>query len=267
MSSTSCSMFEAPRKIPEQYEAIVDLEEIDVELRTPEEVRARVLILSSILRRLALENIPSDSEGDSLADAFDEREWLRDQELAGQLTAGESAFLDSRPGSIVPEVTREVSWQGEALIALAWAITISDMPPIDETSDPRTILDLVPRPWDTIKAWVSDPGFVSESDAVRQRELAEIWHWRATTELLRRAAAPAARRDYEAAIAEVAAEARTAGYLPALQDVDFPVRGRSIKEVSDTEVDELVALTGQRLRALNWLCGFGRSWDDIPLDV
>ena len=245
----------------------MDLEDIDVELRTPEEVRARILILSSLLRRLALENIPPDGEGDSLADAFDEREWLRDQDLAGQLTAGEAAFLDSRPGSIAPDVTTEVSWQGEALIALAWAIKISAMPPIDETADPRTIMDLVPRPWDTTKAWTSDPAFVSESDAVRQRELAEIWHWRATTELLRREADPADRRDYEAAIAEVAAEAGTAGYVPALQDGDFPVRGRSITNISDTEVDELVALTGQRLRALNWLCGFGRSWDDVPLDV
>ena len=25
--------------------------------------------------------------------------------------------------------------------------------------------------------------------------------------------------------------------------------------------------TGQRLRALNWLCGFGSSWDDVPLDI
>jgi hypothetical protein len=29
----------------------------------------------------------------------------------------------------------------------------------------------------------------------------------------------------------------------------------------------LVAITGQRLHALNWLCGFGSSWDDVPLDI
>ncbi len=243
------------------------MEEIDVELRTPEEVRARILILSCLLRRLALENIPPDGQGDSLADAFDEREWLRDQDLAGQLTAGEAAFLDSRPGSIAPDVTTEVSWQGEALIALAWAIGISAMPRVDQTSDPRTIMNLVPRPWDTTKAWMSDPAFVSESDAVRQRELAEIWHWRAATELLLREASATDRSDYMAAITEVAAEARAAGFVPALRDRDFPVRGRSFNELSDTEVDELVAVTGQRLRALNWLCGFGKSWDDVPLDV
>jgi hypothetical protein len=245
----------------------VDVDEIDVELRAPREVRARVLILSSILRRLALENAPLDVEADSLADAFDEREWLRDQDLAGQLIARETAFLDSPLRSIAPEVTREVSWQGEALAALAWAISASDMPPVDAMSDPRPIIDRVPRPWDAIDAWMGDPTLVSESDAVRQRELAEIWHWRTTTELLRREAMSADRRDYEAAIEEVAVEARMAGFVPLLRNGDFPVRGRTIKEISDTEVDDLVAVTGQRLRALNWLCGFGNTWDDVPLDV
>jgi Domain of unknown function (DUF4272) len=245
----------------------VNVDEIDVELRTPEEVRVRILILSSIMRRLTLENASPDSEGDSLADAFDEREWLRDQHLASQLTVREAAFLDSPLGCVAPEVIMEVSWQGEALVALAWAISASDLPPVDTTSDPQTIMELVPRPWDAVKAWISDPAFVSESDAVWQRELAEIWHWRATTELLRREAPPADRLDYEAAIAEVVAEARTAGFWPALPGVDFPVRGRSIKEIPNTEVDQLVALTGQRLRALNWICGFGKSWDDVPLDV
>jgi hypothetical protein len=75
------------------------------------------------------------------------------------------------------------------------------------------------------------------------------------------------RRDYEAAIADVVAEAGTAGYLPPLLDRDFSVRGRSIKEISDSDVDELIAITAQRLRALNWLCGFGTSWDDVPLDI
>jgi len=260
-------MSEAPDKIPVRSEAPVDSDEIDVELRTPEEVRARVLILVSILRRLALETISLDGEDDSLADAFDEREWLRDQGMASQLTAREAAFLDSPVGSNKAGETMEFSWQGEALVALAWAVGLLDAPPVDATSDSGLIMDLVPRPWDAIKAWVSDPAIVSESDAVRQRELAEIWHWRATTELLRRDAPAADRRDYDAAIEEVAAEARAAGFVPALQGGDFPVRGRTINEISDTEVDELVAVTGQRLRALNWLCGFGKSWDDVPLDV
>ena len=245
----------------------MDVDEIDVELRAPQEVRARILILSSILRRLALETAPLPGEGDPVADAFDEREWLRDQGLTSQLSAPEAAFLDGRPGSASSEAIMELSWQAEALVALAWAVGLLDMPAVDVPPDLGWIVDLVPRPWDAINTWMSDPAIVSESDAAQQRESAEIWHWRATTESVRRQAASADRRDYDAAIAEVVVEASSAGLIPTLLDRDFPVRGRSIKEISDSAIDELIAVTGQRLRALNWLCGYGTTWDDVPLDI
>ena len=267
MSSTFCSTSRTARQVSQRAEVRVDEVEIDVEVRTAEEVRARVVILASILRRLALEDATQDGEGDPHAEAFDEREWLRDQGLTSQLTAREAAFLDSPLGSITLNAILDFSWQGEALAALAWAVGVRDMPPIDAISDLGPIMDLVPGPWDTIKAWMSDSAIVSEPDAVWERERAEIWHWRATTELLRREASPAERSDYEAAIAEVAAEAHAAGIVAALHECDFQLRGRSIREISNTELDELTDITGQRLRALNWLCGFGTSWDVVPLDV
>jgi hypothetical protein len=241
--------------------------EIDVELRAPAEVRVRILVLSAILRRLALENAPSDDAGDSLGDAFDEREWLRDQGLAGELTKREAALLSSPPGTLAPDAIVEASWQGEALSALAWAIGAVEMPPIEAPADPRPILDIVPRPWDTTRDWIRDAALVSELDAVREREVAEIWHWRVTIELLRRDGSAISRQDYESAIREVAAEALATGIVPSLRDGDFEVRNRSVADLSNNEVEEQVAVTGQRLRALNWLCGFGRSWDDVPFDV
>jgi hypothetical protein len=250
-----------------QGEVLVAQDEIDVELRTPVEVRARVLVLAALLRRLALENAPTDDVGDQLGDAFDEREWLRDQGLAGQLTTREEALLSSPPGALAPGVIVEASWQGEALIALAWAIRELDLPPVVTATDPRPIMDVVPRPWDAVHGWLNGGVMVTEAEAARYRELAEIWHWRAMTELLRREASPAEREDYEAAIREVAAEARVEGIVPALRDGDFNVGDRSVRELGDAEVDDLVAITGQRLRALNWLCGFGSSWDDVPFDV
>ena len=251
----------------EQGEVLADQDEIDVELRTPAELRARILILAAVLRRLALEQAPPDEEGESLADAFDERAWLRDQGLERELTPRESALLSSPLGSFAAEAIVEASWQGEALVALAWALGTRDMPPADATSDPRPIIDLVPRPWDTVHGWLTDRAIVSEADAVREREIAEIWHWRATTELLRRQGLADDAQDYEVAIREVAAEALAAGIVPALHDGDFPARGRSVKDLSAINLDELIAVTGQRLRALNWLCGFGDSWDEVPFDV
>src|SRR5829696_925359 len=141
---------------------------MDVDLRTPVEIRARILIVSAIFRRLALENAPLDEEEDPLADAFDEREWLREQGLARQLTARETALLDSPLGSIAPELTIEASWQGEALSALAWAVDAMPMPSGHESAHPRPIMVRVPRPWDAIRAWVSQAAIGSPFAALHE---------------------------------------------------------------------------------------------------
>jgi hypothetical protein len=260
-------MSDAPLSDVELDEEQGEHDEIDVELRSPNEVRARILILTTVLRRLALENADVEDSDDFSAEAFDQREWLRELGLASELSVREAALLESPLGTIGPEAIIEASWQGEALMALAWAISAVEMPPLDTVSDPRQVIDFVPRPWDGTQEWLADTTIVSEAEAAREREIAEIWHWRMTTEVLRRAVSAAASRDYEEAIRDVATEALRAGLLPSLRQGDFPVRGRTIEDLSANDLDELVSVTGQRLLALNWLCGFGASWDDVPLDV
>jgi hypothetical protein len=251
----------------ERDEPVAEQDEIDLDLRSPVEIRTRILILASILRRLSLEDRANGDGSDAIAEAFDEREWLREKGLAGRLTGDEAALLDNPPGSITRETISEASWQGEALVVLGWAIGAHEMPPVGRVSDPRPLLDVVPRPWDETKEWLGDPAIIAESEAAREREVAEIWYWRLTTEVLLRTASTADRQDYEEAIRDVAAEALTAGLLSALRDGDFSVQGTSIKHLSGDAVNELIAVTGQRLRALNWLCGFGNSWNKVPLDI
>src|SRR5215217_7599292 len=212
-------MSDAPLSDAERDDALEDQDEIDVELRSPVRVRTRVLILAAILRRLAQENVAAGAgDNEPIAEAFDEREWLREQGLARELTPREVELFNSPPGSLGAETIIEASWQGEALVVLAWAIGALEMPPIDTISDPRPVMDLIPRPWDAVHNWLSDPNMVTEPDAVRQRERADIWHWRVTIELLRRGASAADRQDFEAAIREVVAEALRAGVVTTLRD-------------------------------------------------
>jgi hypothetical protein len=255
-----------PRDV-EQDEVYGDEDEIDVHLRSPVEVRTRIVILAAVLRRMSLENPAFGDGGELSAEAFDEREWLREQELTGQLTPREALLLDSPLGSVAPEVGSEASWESESLVALGWAVGALAMPPLGTVTDPRPIIEVVPRPWDETQGWLRDPAIVSELEAVREREVAEIWYWRLTSEVLRRTATGADNQDYHQAIRDVAAEALAAGLVPTLSACDFSVHDRSVKDISQTDLDELIAITGQRLRALNWLCGFGSSWDDVPLDI
>src|SRR5687768_10135041 len=96
-------MSDARQSHLERDAAVAEQDEIDLELRSPVEDRTRILILASVLRRLSLEDRTNRDGSDAIAEAFDEREWLREQGLAARLTADEAALLDSPPGSIARE--------------------------------------------------------------------------------------------------------------------------------------------------------------------
>src|SRR3954471_6238548 len=117
-------------RVVEQHEVYGDEDEIDVHLRSPVEVRTRIVILAAVLRRLSLEDPAFEDGGELSAEAFDEREWLREQDLTSQLTPREAILLESPPGSVTPEAVSEVSWEGESLIALGWAVGALALPPI-----------------------------------------------------------------------------------------------------------------------------------------
>src|SRR5918995_4618699 len=147
-------MSDARRRELKRDESVAEQDEIDLELRSPVEIRTRILILASVLRRLSLEDRTIEDGSDAIAEAFDEREWLREQGLAARLTADEAALLNSPPGSVAREAISEASWQGEALVVLGWAIGAHEIPPVGTMSDPSPILEVVPRPWVETKEWL-----------------------------------------------------------------------------------------------------------------
>src|SRR5918998_5963322 len=112
-------MSNAGARNPERDDGELDQYEIDIEIRSSVEVRTRILILAAVLRRLALEGAALEAGSEPIAEAFDEREWLREQGLSRNLTPGEAALLDSPLGSVAPESIIETSWQGEALVTLS----------------------------------------------------------------------------------------------------------------------------------------------------
>jgi Domain of unknown function (DUF4272) len=253
-----------PRPVEKARRPVAE-DEIDIELRPAHEVAARVIVLATVLRRLALER--GDDSDDARGDAFDLREWLREQNLVSAATMRELALLNHPVESLAPDEIAEWSWQGIGFVTLAWALGLSELPPVDATSPIDRVLALVPAPWDSVAAWLREAQLRSEPTIALERERAEVWYWRVVTEALHREASRNERREYDEAIAEVVAEAAAAGLVPRLVAGDFPVGGRRLRDLPADALDELQILTAERLRALNWLSGFGASWDDVPLDV
>lgn len=242
---------------------------LEIVLRSPHEAAERALILSAVCRRAFLEERPEEVAGDDVeGERFDLVAWLRAEGLDSGATDGERRLLDARVGGLSPDDAAEASWRTEALVALGWALDLlPEMAPYDAAADPTSVLTAVPAPWSPTTAWRRDARLRSESVIAAERERAELWHWRAETEELfaDAEADEAERAAVAAAVREVAAEARDGGILPHLIGDDFPALGAPYGALDVDAVAELGIIAAERVRALNWLCGFGSGWDDVPL--
>ena len=242
-----------------------DNEFLEITLRSAAEVAGRLIALAAVVRRCALE---LDPVGDAEGDRFDLAAWLREEHLAGLLTADEQRLIGTRVGGLAPEVAEDGSWRIEAVAALAWAGGIIDMlPPFDQGAQPGPLLDTLPESWDKTALFRARVVLRGEDEIAAAREMAELWHWRGQIEEDIADADDGAVRQLRDVIREVASDAARAGLFERPLGGDFVAGKRLFRDLSPEERQLMTEIAGERLHALNWLCGFGATWDDTPLDI
>jgi hypothetical protein len=57
------------------------------------------------------------------------------------------------------------------------------------------------------------------------------------------------------------------GVLPSPLRGDFRAYGKVYRHLAPEQHAEALSIALERHHALNWLCGEGTSWDDVPLDT
>jgi hypothetical protein len=242
-------------------------DELDIELRSPAEVATRAIILASLIRRLSIESLAAEAQVEALAgEAFDLRAWLQSEGLWDHLGDTEAAFLEQPLGGLSDAQMATVAWQAEGLATLGWALGLAELAPVGDLKLAETVLTLVPSPWDKTAPWIHAAVLQPEPDIARERDRAELIEWRISIEAPLRTATDEERSEYHEAIADVAREADVAGLVETSAG-DFTLAGLPPSSMSDDDLERLAALAEERLRALNWLCGFGDSWDTVPLDI
>jgi hypothetical protein len=151
-------------------------------------------------------------------------------------------------------------WRGEALGTLLWALQLAELPAYDEPFDAETVAatDLEParlRPGEEIEL---------------ERDAARLWHWRARTTGLQAAGSlelPARYATFDQLIAATAMRGYGLGLLPAPMRGDFRAYEKVYRHLAPEQQEEAHSIALERHHALNWLCGAGSSWDDVPLDT
>jgi hypothetical protein len=234
-------------------------------------VARRILILHAVVQRVLLD-LSAGNRGQSDQDPdealFDLRASLMVSGADQELTASERAFISSPEARIAENEGYDFVWDIEALSAILAATGLIDaLPPPPRLSDVRAITTLFEAQETDTRKLVSTMSLPDDESAARARELAELWVWRASIERELRDAAATEQEALRADIREVAFEANDAGLIEASPAGDFAVDQQAIGEWSDDELAEFELASGTRLRAMNWLCGFGESWEDTPIDI
>jgi hypothetical protein len=245
-------------------------DEIEINPRSPFEAGRRLIVLASLVRRLFLEDeLARESLGNEAGEErFDLLAWLENSELGNEIESAERTLLSKPIGDFTPDDHWAISSQVEGYAVLGWYLNlIATLPGFESPDVLDELLTKVPQPWDAVGPWLDEVNARSLDELAAQRELAEIWLWRAEVEEEKVMASGRERTEINLAVRETAIEALNAGLVPELTDGDLPVGGKAFKALEMDEQEALGLIAYHRLRALNWLCGYGDSWSEAPLEI
>jgi hypothetical protein len=151
-------------------------------------------------------------------------------------------------------------WRGEALGTLLWALQLVELPPYDRPFEPAEV----------VHAPLEGAKLRDLEEVELERDSARLWHWRARTTSLQAAggvALPERYANFDQLIAATAMRGFEQGLLPAPMRGDFRAYGKVYRHLTAEQHTEAHSIAVERHHALNWLCGEGESWDDVPLDT
>lgn len=250
--------------VQEPHDEELAEDELEINLRPAPEIARRVLILAALAEHLSFADGAASDSDERAASTFDLREWLRDEGIWPDLTQDEVLLLADGARSGEEPDQFSVQETIESLAALAWTLHLVPDLAADIPVDVESLVPALPHPWDSTGAWMRDLNLRSLDDIATQREAAELWTWRLLTEDDLREAFEVEQEELRAVIREAEREGRASGILPR---GGFRVQGRDISTLNLTERNTLLATSLARLRALNWVCGYGDRWDSVPLDI
>ena len=168
--------------------------------------------------------------------------------------------LERVPEADGDPVIVDAVWRGEALGTLFWALQLAELPAYDTPFDAREVAETA-----------VEEARLREADEIEiECESARLWHWRARTTELQAAGAlelPARYATFDQLIAATAMRGYEQGVLPPPMRGDFGAYEKVYRHLSPEQHAEAHSVAVERHHALNWLCGHGSSWDDVPLDT
>lgn len=234
----------------------------------------RILALKALLVRTRCEGIihlekdPTKREGAKRA-VLGIDEWMKANDIYSYISAKEKELLTKNIGSWIEKEFINSIWRIESIATLFWSIGLYTLPPYDTQVDEDAIRLLL-KDLPNLESVLTKAHLREESEITTARDTAELWHWRARTtriildnqipsgftkEKLWEICTLASQKSYEA------------GDIPKPIDGDFPAYGKAYKNLSPHEFQSCMSIAMERHFTINWLCGYGKNWDETPTDT
>jgi hypothetical protein len=224
-------------------------------------------------------------------------EWLERQGALGAASGREVAILSAPVGTLERQKVENPAGPREALVVMLWALEeISKLPSYDVPAHALPSLSRrLPPVGEPAQDFLKGARLRARKVIDRERESAEIWHWRArarevveqkrypqgqeleglANDLEEKARAASFKlspiRDGQSFFRELirfaAHYANARGLIPEPIGEDFPALGGRYADLSERDFLKLSQIAAERHRALNWLSGYGEDWDAVPTDT
>lgn len=231
-------------------------DELDIQPWPVLELIGRAVALTSVAKRGLLEVDDDLDVFSKETDRFELSTWAR-TELTNWITDAELATINTPIGELTEEqmlLAEEALYAGGAVVWALRGVTDDYMPMPDTDEFLAAVMDWAPMPWDKVRQLQKRVRLRSDQELADERERMELWHWRGSEEITAED------------LAEVIAEVESADLMP-IVDGDLAAGDVSFGSMSEDDRDDLTWIAEQRLRALNWVCGFGETWETAPLDI
>lgn len=186
--------------------------------------------------------------------------WLKKEDLLNYLSSEEIDSISKSLGEWNDIELIKSIWKNESLGILLWALSlIPEIPPYDNLFLPERLIERLTlfRPKEYFLERVS---LRDMEEIKRERNIAEHWFWRLQIfDREKENETPAENITFKDIISSVSEKAYLDGYIPKPINGDFPVLGKSFRELTLDEYMKISYIIIERYETLNWLCGYSEE--------
>lgn len=242
----------------------VEDEYVDIQPWPVQVLVGRLVSLVTLGRRGMLEAEEADDLFEAETDRFELHSWAA-LELQTALSTEEARILSVPVSELTDEDLAACSDALTAAAAIAWALRVVPTDTLSipaDTIDGERVLDWGPKPWTKVRPMARAVRVRGDDELAHEREKWDVVTWR-----LSLFQDPDSTQTDRAALNQTMAEASTAGLLENDGTDLLTGTGVSFAQMTEGQLSGIEHLATIRLRALNWVCGFGDDWDSAPLLV